>query len=268
MSEIPHKKRVRLTSRDLQILEDLLNRKADSLGSIHERFWAPGTSRDSARHRLTRLAAWGFIDKHAIEHAHRQLIHPTEHDNGWVTVYTLTPKGIASLRRRSLAGSVLRGRSVKGDIDDAAIPHQLAVNRVADLLGTTIVVDHLIEVGGDRRHRPDATYTAKPDHQGRSTVMLEIDLGHYSRQRVLGKLATFLADPDAKGVLFACPNDQRAAWVARTLRDEHGDRIMDRVQVLSFAQIREGRLLDDELRPTNTPLIGDEEIYNQLPQAA
>lgn len=263
----PHQKRIRLTTRDLQILEELMNRRTESLGVLHDRFWAPGTNRESARHRLTRLAAWGFIDKHALQHAHAGLLHPTDHDNGWVTVYTLTPKGVASLERRSLAGSVLRGRSIKGDIDEAAIPHQLAVNRVADLLGTPLIAEHLIELQGDRRHRPDATYTAAPDETGRSTVMLEIDLGHYSRKRILGKLTTFLADPDAKGVLFACPTQDRAAWVAHTLREARGDRIMDRVQVLSFYQIQEGRLLGEHLRP-HQPIVEYPDINELLPRAA
>jgi len=247
----PHQKKIRLTTRDVQILEELLNRRAESLGVLHDRFWAPGTNRDSARHRLTRLAAWGFIDKHALQHAHAGLLHPTDNDNGWVTVYTLTPRGVAALKRRSLAGSVLRGRSTKGDIDEAAIPHQLAVNRVADLLGTPLVAEHLLEFQGDRRHRPDGIYTTEPDKSGRSTVMLEIDLGHYSRKRIIGKVSTFLADPDAKRVLFACPTGERTAWIARTLREAYGDRIMDRVQVLSFHQIREGRLLSDAIRPSH-----------------
>lgn len=266
-SPTPHQKKVRLTTRDLQILEELMNRKAESLGVLHDRFWAQGTSRDSARHRLTRLAAWGFIDKHALQHAHPGLLHPTDTDNGWVTVYTLSPRGIASLKRRSLAGSVLRGRSISGDIDEAAIPHQLAVNRVADLIGTTLIAEHLIEVQGDRRHRPDATYAALPDDNGRSTVMLEIDLGHYSRKRILGKLSTFLADPDAKGVLFACPTNERAAWVAHTLRQAHGDRIMDRVQVLSFRQIREGRLLHDNFKP-HRHHVAYPDITDVFPKAA
>jgi hypothetical protein len=263
----PHQKRVRLTTRDLQILEELMNRRTESLGVLHDRFWAPGTSRDSARHRLTRLAAWGFIDKHALQHAHAGLLHPTDNDKGWVTVYTLTPKGVASLKRRSLAGSVLRGRSIKGDIDEAAIPHQLAVNRVADLLGTPLIAEHLIEFQGDRRHRPDATYIATPDESGRSTVMLEIDLGHYSRKRILGKVGTFLADPDAKGVLFACPTDERTAWIARTLREAYGDRIMDRVQALSFRQIREGRLLGEDLKPRHHQVTFPD-INDLFPKAA
>ncbi len=97
--------------------------------------------------------------------------------------------------------------------------------------------------------------------------MLEIDLGHYSRKRILGKLTTFLADPDAKGVLFACPTQDRAAWVAHTLREARGDRIMDRVQVLSFYQIQEGRLLGEHLRP-HQPIVEYPDINELLPRAA
>ncbi|MEI2700853.1 MAG: replication-relaxation family protein [Baekduia sp.] len=266
MTHSQQRRPVRLTGRDLQILEELVNRKAETLDALHQRFWTD-KSRETARNRLTRLAAWGFIDKHALQHQHDRLLPEGKADNGWVTAYTLTPRGTAALRLRTLSGSALRGRSIKGDIDEAAIPHQLAVNRVADLLGTTLIAEHLIELSGDRRHRPDATYTATPDETGRSTVMLEIDLGHYSRKRILGKLATFLADSDAKGVLFACPTQERAAWVARTLRQARGDRIMDRVQVLSFHQIREGRLLRDDLRPT-TATTNYPDINDLFPKAA
>ena len=259
--------KVRLTARDLQIFEQLLNRKAESLGAIHEQFWNTNTDLDTARYRLHQLVRTGFITRHALPHKHADLLPTDHHDTGWVTAYTLTPKGTAALKRRSLAGYHLRGRSIKGDLDDTAIPHQLAVNRVADLLGTTIVAEHLIELRGDRRHRPDATYTAAPDDNGRSTVMLEVDLGHYSRKRILGKLSTFLADPDAKGVLFACPTQERAAWVAQILRDSRGDRIMDRVQVLSFYQIQEGRLLGEHLRP-HQPIVEYPDINELLPRAA
>lgn len=260
-------KGVRLTARDTQIFEDLLERRADSLGSIHARHW-PGAAHDTARRRLGVLVNDGFLNRIYMERPPASLVHPADDESGWVHAYTLTPRGVAALRRRSLAGSVLRGRSVKGDLDEAAIPHQLAVNRVGELLGTALRPDHLIELVGDRRHRPDATYQARPDSTGRRTVMLEVDLGHYSRQRILGKLSTFLADPDAAGVLFACPTDERAAWIARTLRAAHGDRIMDRVQVLTFTQIQEGRLLRDALRPdpdTDTTLA---DVYDYLPHAA
>lgn len=63
----PHQKKIRLTTRDVHILEELMNRRTESLGVLHDHFWAPGPSRDSARHRLTRLVAWGFIDKHALQ---------------------------------------------------------------------------------------------------------------------------------------------------------------------------------------------------------
>ncbi len=202
MADWPQTKRVRLTTRDLQIFEQLLNSRAETLGTLHEQHWPPGTERDSARHRLSRLAAWGFLDKHGLEHVHPNLIHPNDNPDGsgWITVYTLTPKGVNALRRRSLAGSVLRGRSINGDLDQAAIPHQLAGNRIGRLLDTRLTADHLIEVTGDRRHRPDATYTADPDDRGRTIVTLEIDLGHYSRKRILGKLVTFLTDPDTRSV--------------------------------------------------------------------
>lgn len=258
---------VRLTTRDTQIFEDLLQRRTDSLGSIHARHW-PHAAQDTARRRLGVLVNDGYLHRVYLERPPAALVHPADDENGWVHAYTLTPRGVAALRRRSLAGSILAGRSIKGDIDEAAIPHQLAVNRVGELLAAKLHPDHLIELGGDRRHRPDATYQARADATGRATVMLEVDLGHYSRQRILGKLTTFLADPDAAGVLFACPTDQRASWIARVLRDAHGDRIMDRVQVLTFKQIHEGRLLRDALRPDPHADTTLTDVYDHLPHAA
>lgn len=262
----PRKKPLRITTRDVQIFEDLLQRRADSLGALHERHW-PDASKETARNRLGALVAWGYLERHGLDHTHPSLKHPGDNDRTVLGVYTPTAKAISALRRRSLAGSLLRGRSFKTEIAEPSIPHQLAVNRIGDLLGARLVADHLLDITGDRRHRPDATYRALPDETGRTAVMLEVDLGHYSRQRILGKARTFLADPDAKGVLFACPTDTRADWVADTLRAAHGDRIMDRVQVLTFKQIQDGRLLLDTLRPQDG---GDEidDAYAHLPRAA
>jgi hypothetical protein len=258
---------VRLTARDTQIFEGLLHRRADSLGTLHERHWPTG-ARDTARRRLGVLVNAGYLHRNAIEHIPGALLHPEDHDSDWVPVYTLTPKAVSALRRRSLAGSLLRGRSITTEISEAAIMHQLAVNRVGELIGAALTADHRLELAGDRRHRPDATYQSLPDQAGCTTVMLEVDLGHYSRQRILGKLRTFLADPDAKGVLFACPTQTRAAWIARTLRAAHGDRIMDRVQVLSFAQLQDANTLRADLlpdAPASDPHAG---AYTHLPRAA
>lgn len=263
MARQPRKRVLRLTPRDTRIFEDLLDRRADTLGSLHERHF-PNNARESARNRLGALAAWGYLERCSLPHMPDALAHPGDQQGVWTSAYTLTPKAVAALRRRSLAGSTLRGRSVKVEIAEPAIPHQLAVTRIADILGAGVTAEHLLEgAPAHRRHRPDAAYLSQPDRRGRSIVMLEVDLGHYSRQRILGKVEAFLADPDAKAVLFACPTDLRAGWVARAIREVHGEQAMDRIQILSFHQIREGRLLRDELQPA-TP---DGE-HRHLPRAA
>ncbi len=248
MGERPKGKVVRLTARDMRLLEDLLHRRAETLGTLRERHWDQA-GLDTARRRLGVLFNAGYLHRNTIEQVPWELLHHDDRDKDHVTVYGLTPKAVSALRRRSLAGSVLRGRAITAEVNDASIPHQLAVNRIGELIGATLTCDHLLDVTSDRRHRPDATYQSTPDPAGSTTVMLEVDLGHYSRQRILGKLHAFLADPEAKAVLFACPTQTRAAWIARTIRTAHGDRIMDRVQVLSFNQIEGGRFLREDLLP-------------------
>lgn len=274
MRERPAGKKVRITARDTRIFEDLLNRRADTLGSLQSRHW-PGAVTATARRRLGVLVAAGYLHRVVVEDIPPALRHPadTTRKDGAPShntlAYTLTPKALSALRRRSHLGSVLRARHLTTEVHDAAILHQLAVNRVGDMLDARLTADHLLETSsGQRRHRPDATYHATPDAAGATLVMLEVDLGHYSRQRILGKVATFLANPDAKGVLLASPTTVRAAWIARVLRDEYGDRIMDRVQSLSFAQLHSGDLLREDLRPHHTPDGTLEAAYDNLPRAA
>ena len=216
----PRSRGVRLTARDLTIFEELLERRVETLGTLHARHWT-GWKDVSARNRLGTLVAWGYLQRRSIEHPPSTLVHPSERDREWVSVYSPTPKAIDALRRRSIAASLMRGRNLRTELAEPAIA--------------------------------DATYTAHPDAHGRTLVMLEVDLGHYSRQRILGKTRTFLANPDAKAILFACPTDQRAAWIANTLRQEHGETIMDRVQVLTFERLARGGLLRDQLTPDPTP---------------
>jgi hypothetical protein len=267
VADRPRKRRLRITPRDTEIFEDLLNRRADTLASLHQRHFATN-QKDSARNRLGQLCAWGYLERCSVPHMPDALAHPAD-TGAWTSAYTLTPKAVAALRRRSLAGSTLRGRSVKVDIAEPAIPHQLAVTRIADILGATLTCEHLLEASaGQRRHRPDGAYPTAPDRHGRSVVMLEVDLGHYSRQRILGKVDAFLADPDAKGVLFACPTDIRAAWVARAIRDAHGQHAMDRLQILSFQQIKDDRLLREDLRPTPPDATNPTALGAGVPRAA
>jgi hypothetical protein len=120
------------------------------------------------------------------------------------------------------------------------------VNQVADWLGARLLPEH--DTSAASRHRADGAYATAPDTAGRTLVLLEVDLGHYTRQRVLGKLAAFLAHPDASAIVLATPTRERATQIGRWAREAHGEQVIARVHPLTFEQLRRG-LLPRELAP-------------------
>ena len=84
-------------------------------------------------------------------------------------------------------------------------------------------------------------------------MFLEVDLGHYSRQRILGKVDAFLDHPDARSILFVAHNERRSSITSQWIREKYGEAIMDRVQPLTFDQIREGGWLDPGTEPAQGP---------------
>lgn len=238
---------VRLRARDLDLFETLLERRVETLGHLH-RIVFPDNARKTARNRLVRLQQGGYIDRLATEGLPEDLLAPGDFNHPVVSVYRLTPKGIAALRLRHRAGAQLRGGPSPAALSEASIPHQLAVNRAGDWLAAHLIGEHQIEgTGRDRRHRPDAAYRVTPDEQGRDLVLVEVDLGNYTRGRILGKIATFLTNERARAALIVTPDQDRAAKVATWIRQRHGDGVMRRLKVLTFDELRDGRLLDPEL---------------------
>ena len=243
---------VRLQRRDLELFELLLERRVETLGHLH-RLAFDGKAQKTARNRLIRLRQGGYIERVALSGIDEQLLAPGDSAHPVASVYRLTPKGIAALRLRHRAGAELRGRGRLSDLTDSSIPHQLAVGRVGDWLGTRLIGEHLLDCAGKhRRHRPDAAYHAHPDADGRTLVLVEVDLGNYTRQRILGKLRTFLANEESRGAIFVSPDTARAEQVAGWIRARHGDGVMRRVQVLTLDELRDGQLLDPDLSPAQT----------------
>lgn len=234
-------RKARLHARDLQILEHLAERRVETLTHLHRRYY-DGWTRKSARTRLGALVSNGFLQRETI----------ADQSGRTQSVYMLDLRGIGALRLRSLAGERVRGR-VK-PFPTTNIPHQLAINRVSDWLGTRLILEHDIGGPGDRRHRADAAYrAAQPDDRGRQLVLVEVDLGHYSRQRILGKARSFLSHPEARSILFLTTTSERAAYIAKTIRDAHGADVLQRIQPLTFTQLRRGDLLDAGTEPHDQP---------------
>jgi hypothetical protein len=156
--------------------------------------------------------------------------------------------------RDEFAFEDLRGKRFSLTLPITSMPHQIATNRVGDWIGARIVPEHLLpphEVGA-QRHRPDGVYRcAAPDADGRQLVFLEVDLGHYKKDRILGKVEAFLAHPDARSILFVSKTESRSAVVSQWIREAYGEGVMDRVQPLTFDQIQEGGWLDPGTQPTN-----------------
>ena len=248
---------VRLQRRDLQLFELLLERRVETLGHLH-RLAFEGKARKTARNRLIRLRQGGYIERVPLSGIDEQLLAPGDGEHPVASVYSLTPKGVAALRLRHRAGAELRGRPARGDLTDSSIPHQLAVNRTGDWLHARLIGEHLLEnPGKDRRHRPDAAYHARPDAEGRTLVLVEVDLGNYTRSRILGKLRTFLANEESRGAIFVTQDAARAEQITGWIRARHGDGVMRRVQVLTFDELRDGQLLDPQLAPVVTNPRGD-----------
>lgn len=248
---------IHLHRRDLAILETLAARRAETLPWLHTHHFA-GLSRKRARNRLGDLVAHGYLTKAVLPDL-------ADHDlaserSG--AVYLLGPRAPAALRLRSLAGEQLHGRRGIPRLGELSIPHQLAVNRVGDALGTQLIPDHALELRGvEHRHRPDGAYRSRqPDHLGRDLLFVEVDLGHYSRARILGKLRAFLDHPDARAILIAVPDEDRAELIGQWARDHYGSHLLDRVQLLTFAELRAGAPLARGTEPAggtpNRPVMG------------
>lgn len=240
----------RLTRRDIEVFARLLERRVDTIGNLHQACFSDWTYK-STRTKFARLTNGGFIEKHELPDLPARLRGPSDQRTDGITVaYTLTARGIEALRRRSVHGEHLRGRRIRA-VHDTSLPHELAVAHVGDQLGVSLIGDHLRRAGrGQGRHRPDAAYrAANPQGGGRNLVLVEVDLGHYRRDRIAAKGKAFLEDPEAQGALFVVATDERAAWVMRALADAHGERMLDRVQVLTFADLHDPDALQDDLRP-------------------
>src|SRR5688572_17229671 len=136
MSSVARRTRIHLHARDVQILEQLAVRGVETLAFLHAEHFA-GRSRKRAVNRLGDLAAHGYLVRHPL---------PIP-GGGYVNTYALGPKAPAALRLRSLAGEHFAGGR-RPALAASSIPHQLAVNRVADALGTTLIPEHLLDSGG------------------------------------------------------------------------------------------------------------------------
>ena len=252
-SALPRRRRrsVHLTVRDMQILEDLVVRRVETIDFLHETHFG-GLSRKRALNRLGDLIAAGYLKRASIELPGEALPQ---------SVYWLTSRGQTALQLRSLAGEWFRDRSFKVELPQSSIAHQIVTNRVADWLGATVLPEHLVPLPPRRRsdktprQRPDAVYQAAgPDQSGANLVYLEVDLGHYNRKRIIEKVRAALSEPRVRMLLIACPVDSREGQLCRIIREHFGENIWGRVDVMTFASLQGGRAPgyprpDETLRP-------------------
>lgn len=210
-------RRVALQRRDLAILEELVLRRAETLDELHERFFA-GLSRKRAVNRLAQLARAGYL-------------HPADvvlHGEARTTrAYTLGPKARAALELRSLSSEHFRFRRWNPTLRDSSIPHQIVVNRLGRALRLDWIPEHLLPVTepSGARHRPDAVAEGVRQDGSPGLVGFEIDLGHYSSQRLEGKLAAWRQLPDADVLVIVVPDAARRERVSRWLGESRDLRV-------------------------------------------
>lgn len=219
----PETPRVSLQQRDLRIMEALVLLRAETLDEIHARHFT-GLSRKRAVNRLAQLSRAGFLAPADVilfgESA------PTR-------VYTLGSKARTALERRSLSSEHFRFRRWNPTLRDASIPHQVAVNRLGQQLGASMLPEHLLPVldKNGARNRPDAVVEGVVMDGGTRMLGIEVDLGHYSRERVVGKLDAWRSYPDGGTLVFVVPDRARAERVRGWL-----DRARD-ATVLTFEEL-------------------------------
>lgn len=233
MSPVRSRKRaVHITDRDLRIMEHLVIRRVETLDAIHEEFFSCLT-RKRALNRLGELVAGGFL--HRVRLAVPDRLGGPEREQ---SVYTLGPRARAAIELRSPAGEHFRFRRFNPTLRDSSIPHQVATNRIVDLLRADQVPEHLMPPAASRdamRNKPDALWE-RPDPIGGTAdvVLLEVDLGHYSRERILGKARTF-ATSSAREVLLVVPTRTRVRQVSRWL--DEGSVRRDSIHLMTFTEL-------------------------------
>jgi len=233
---------VRLTERDLQVLELLVYRRAETLDFIHQGLFSDCV-RKRALNRLGELCAGGILERFDV-----QTIDAPEPQS----VYRLDRRGVAVVRDRCLAGEHLRGRRWNPILRSSSIAHQIATNRVGDILGTQIAPEHLQPAASasEARNRPDAIYLAHGNGRG-MRVLVEVDLGHYSRRRLQDKIAAFHDRSDAGALIFVCPPERQAylEWVAGIQYHGEGDLRNWPIRVFTFDELKHPDTLPERLRP-------------------
>ncbi len=190
----------------------------------------------SAERRFRTLVSGGYIDK----------LPYFEGSNGGdatlKTAYALGGRGEAVLRRQTHVP--LPERTGKRKPAQSSVAHQLATNRVARDLEKRFYPEHLSN--GDqpktksRRNRPDATFECSPDSKGRFYVAVEIDLGHYNRQRVLDKVRAFKEEKGSREMWWVAPTEDRRDQLREWFWDSDvGD--LEGVRFFTFDEIEEGK---------------------------
>lgn len=243
---------IHMTVRDLRVLELLVARRVESLDALH-RLVFPTVSRKRALNRLGELVAAGYLDRRTAE---------LPGEERPQSVYFLTSRGRTALQIRSEeASGWFATRQWRLDLGEPSIPHQIVTNRVCDWLGAKVIPEHLLpqvdnegRSTGKLRARPDAVFEARGNHEGMTRVWVEVDLGHYNRNRIVEKIIA-AGRHSSVFLLIACPHRSREKWLERIIVERFGREIWQRIDVRTFESLRAGHApgLIEELRPSDVP---------------
>jgi hypothetical protein len=180
--------KVVLQRRDRLIIECLLERGWETIEYLHGRFF-PGLSRKRVLNRLRDLCRAGYLERLDCDSF------DSPHEFG--SVYRLTKR--TRYQAHFNAAFFTGARMPTPPLRDRSIPHQVAINRAGDWLGTRFVCARDAGLPGvDRRELPDAAYIAAEPTAAGDVVFVVVDLAPRLDD---GRLDYFVLHPCARTLI-------------------------------------------------------------------
>ena len=192
-----------LQERDRLVLSLLLERRYETLDFLHERCF-DGLSRKRVLNRLGDLIRAGYLERESFP------MYDAGGENR--SVYWLTPMAEQLVVVGAALAHDLNGRRFGCPVARTSVPHQIAINRVGDWLGTRFVSETLagFPETNDRTGRPHATYITSASEGPRDVVFVVVDLTSNVRWYMPERLRVFAAHRRARALVLITSDPVRS----------------------------------------------------------